>query len=247
MGFLLNIWHPPPFSSGFRATSPLSEDKLLYAPARDEMNQPLIFGTHAIVKSLALALTLHLAGFSAPAQTLPTALNIVVLDGEGATGPVRQRPSHVPVVRVVDENQKPVSGATVVFTLPTEGATGEFPKGNKTLMVLTDSQGVATAQGLRFNDIPGKVPINVNVSYKGLTARSNIMQLSQAPAGYKPGGGSGGHTGKIIAILAVIGAGGAGAALIATHKNGSSSATTPVPTVQPIGITPGTGTLAPPH
>jgi len=210
------------------------------------MNHFPIFGLESLAKTLAFALALQLAGAPALAQTLPTAINIVVVQGEGATGPVRQQPKTLPAVRIVDEKQAPVSGAAVVFTLPTEGATGEFSNGSKTLMMVTDAQGIASAKGLRFNQIPGKVPINVSASYKGLTARADIMQVSEAPAGYKPSS-SGGHTGRIVAILAVLAAGGAGAAIYATHKNGSTPTTPTVPTVQPIGITPGTGTLAPPH
>ena len=189
-------------------------------------------------------LALQLVAIPVEAQTLPTALNVVVVDGEGATGPVRQRAPHIPVVRVLDEKQNPVSGASVVFTLPTEGATGVFGNGSKTLMVMTDQQGTASAQGLRFTETPGKVPVNVNVSYKGLTARTIITELSEAPAGYQPS--KGGHKGVIIALLVVLAAGGGAGAYLATRKSGSPATTTPAGP-QPIGITPGTGTLAPPH
>jgi hypothetical protein len=133
----------------------------------------------------------------------------------------------------------------VVFTLPTEGATGEFGNGSKTLTVLTDSEGVAVAQGLRFNQIPGKVPVHVNVSYKGLTARTNITQIVVAPPGYKPGGGGG--SGKVIAIVAALAAAGAGGAFYALRSSGKTTSTTAPTAPAAIGITPGTGTLAPPH
>jgi len=215
-------------------------------PARDEMNHRLTIGFQWPARALAFALALQLACVSAPAQSLPIALKILAVEGDGATGPVRQRPSQVPVIRVIDENEKPISGAAVIFTLPTEGATGEFPNGSKTLMVMTDERGNATAQGLRFNQIPGKVPITVNASYKGLTTRANIIQVSVAPAGYKPGGGS--HAGKWIAIVAVVAAGGAAGAFLGLRNNGSTSSTPTTPVgPQPIGITAGSPTLAPPH
>jgi len=210
------------------------------------MNRRSTFGFRKPAKALALALSLQLTGVMASGQSLPTALTIVTLDGEGATGPVRQRPGKVPSIRVVDEKEKPVSGASVVFTLPTEGATGVFADGGKTLITMTDAQGMASAQGMRFNQIPGKVPVNVNVSYKGLTARTSIVQISVAPAGYKPGGG--GHSG-LIAVLVVLAGGAAGGAVYALRsKNGSSSPTAPaVVPPTPIGITAGSGTLTPPH
>ena len=70
-------------------------------------------------KSLALGLSFLITLPHAHAQTMPTELNIVVLEGEGATNNVRQRVARDPVVRVEDENHKPIVGAAVVFTLPT--------------------------------------------------------------------------------------------------------------------------------
>src|ERR1700758_5481129 len=81
----------------------------------------------------------------------PASLNIVVLEGEGATNSAHQRLAHEPVVRVVDEKEGPVVGAAVVFTLPTEGATGAFSNGSKTLTVMTDNEGRAAGKGLRIN------------------------------------------------------------------------------------------------
>lgn len=213
-------------------------------PARDEMNHRLTIGLQWPAKALAFALALQFACVPVPGQTLPIALKIVAVGGEGATGPVRQAPSQVPTIRVTDENEKPVAGAAVVFTLPTEGATGEFPGGSKTLMMVTDAEGTASAKGLRFNQLPGKVPVNINVSYKGLTTRAIITQVSVAPAGYKPGGNS--HAGKWIAIVAVVAAGGAAGAFLGLRGNGTSNATIPAGPA-PIGITAGTTTLAPPH
>jgi len=225
--------------------SQCSAGKLLTG-VRNQMNHRLRFNFHQPAKTLAFALVLQLSCIPVPGQTLPTELRILAVAGEGASGPVRQRPAQLPVIRVIDEKESPIAGAAVVFTLPTEGATGEFPNGSKTMMVLTDAHGMASAQGLRFNQFPGKVPINISVSYKGLTARGLITQVSVAPAGYKPGSGS--HTGRLIAILAVVAAGGAAGAFLGMRGNNAPAATSSTPAgPQPIGITPGTPTLAPPH
>lgn len=56
----------------------------------------------------------------ASAQVAPM-LNLVVLEGEGATNNIRQRTAREPIVQVEDENHKPVAGAIVVFTLPSNG------------------------------------------------------------------------------------------------------------------------------
>ena len=168
------------------------------------------------------------------AQGLPTELNITVVEGEGAINNVRQRVAREPVIQVEDENHKPIAGAAVVFTLPTEGSTGSFLNGGKTLTVMTDAQGRATAQGLKVNEYPGKLVIHVNVSYRGLSARTNITQFNEGPpVTRKTSSSGGGHTGKILAILAIVGAAAGGGAYLGLRNNGSSSsspgAVTPPP------------------
>jgi hypothetical protein len=177
----------------------------------------------------------------------------VVLAGEGATIDVHQKLGKDPVVRIEDENHNPLTGAVVMFTLPTEGPSGEFGTGNKTATVTTDSQGTATGKGLKINQVPGKLQIHVTVSYKGLSARTNIVELVEGPAIHGTQGISHhGGKGKWVAVVLLIGGGAAGGAAYAlSSKNSSSSpGSTPVPpspTINPIGITPGTGTIAPPH
>jgi hypothetical protein len=109
---------------------------------------------------------------------------------------------------------------------------------------MTDSQGQATAQSLKMNPVAGKVPIHVNASYRGLTARTSLTQFSVLPPGAKAStssSGRGGH-GGLIAVLVVLGAAAAGGgAYFATRSSGS--AVNPPPTVAPIGITAGTGTI----
>jgi hypothetical protein len=180
-------------------------------------------------------------------QTQPQAINLVVIEGEGENMKIGERAPKPPLVRVEDENHKPIAGAAVIFTLPTEGATGDFG-GSKTLTVVTDSQGEAAGKGLKVNMLPGKLPIYVNASYRGLTAKATITASVTAPPGAKTGGGGGGHgTGKIIAIVAIIGAAAAGGAIYATHSGGGTSTPPAPPAPTPIGITPGTGTIGGAH
>ena len=206
------------------------------------MNTPLEYWT----KSVALALSFLITFPPLHAQAMPTALNIVVVEGEGAINNVRQRAAREPVVRVEDENHKPIAGAAVVFTLPTEGATGEFSNGAKSLTIMTDSQGQATAQSLRMNQVAGKIPIHVNASFRGLTARTSITQFSVLPPGAKASSSKGGH-GGLIAVLVVLGAAAAGGGAYFATRNTNSSSGTPPPTVTPIGITAGTGTIVGGH
>lgn len=171
------------------------------------------------------------------AQSVPARIDVVVVEGEGATNQAAQRVSHDPVVRIEDDDHRPVAGAVVVFALPVSGTSGEFGNGSKTLTVTTGSDGVAAAHGLRANEIPGRLQIYVTASYRGQRARALVNQTVQAVAGTKvssPELKTSKSSGKWKwVLLGVIAAGGAGAgAYFATRNSNSSS---------PVSI--GTGTV----
>lgn len=164
---------------------------------------------------------------AALAQSLPARINIVVVEGEGATNTVRQRVSHDPVVMIEDDDHRPITGAVVVFALPVSGTSGEFSNGSKNLTLVTDKSGQATAHGLKTNEVPGKLQIYVTASYHTLRARTLINQLVEAAPGAKVRGPeiqtskSGGKWKWVL--LGVAAAGGAGAGVYyGTHTTSSS-------------------------
>jgi hypothetical protein len=182
-------------------------------------------------------------------QTTPSALNIVVIEGEGIVHNVRERNRRDPVVRIEDQSGAPIKEAAVVFTLPTEGSSGEFANGSKTLTLVTGADGLAKAQGMQVSRVNGKLPIHVTASYRGLSARTIINQFIEGAPPGATGRKSGGN-GKLIAIVAIIGAGAAGGAAYAlsSSKNSTTPTAPTTPTgPTPIGITPGGGTIAPPR
>ena len=199
--------------------------------------------------SLAFVLATPLHTLRGQSTQTPTALNIVVIEGEGVVHNVQQRSRRDPAVRIEDQSGAPIKEAAVVFTLPTEGASGEFGNGSKTLTLVTGADGLAKAQGLQVSRVNGKLPIHVSASYRGLSARTIINQFIEgAPPGAT--GRKSGGSGKVIAILAIIGAGAAGGAYYAISSSKNSNTTTAPPTPSgptPIGITPGGGTIAPPR
>ncbi len=164
------------------------------------------------------------------------------MDGEGAINNVGQRAVHDPSVRIEDENQKPIPGAAVVFTLPTEGPSGEFSNGSKTLTVVTDDRGIAAAHGLKVNWVAGKLQIHINASYRGQTARTDITQFDMSV----PGKTAKGSNKKIWIVVAVVAAAAGGGAAAAFH-GGSSSPAGGAASTPAIVITPGSGTVGPPH
>src|SRR5215831_6345015 len=108
----------------------------------------------------------------------PESLNIVVVEGEGAINNIREHATPSVTIRVEDENKHPVSGAVVVFALPTDGPSGVFQDGAKTLTLTTDKQGVVSIRGLKPNRISGQMQIHLNASYRGRTARARITQFN---------------------------------------------------------------------
>jgi glycine cleavage system H lipoate-binding protein len=215
--------------------------------------------------SLWVTFTLFLTGIAPEglAQEAVSKIDLEVVAGEGAAVNTGQRVAVVPSVRIVDQNKRPVRGAVVVFNLPVSGTSGEFQNRAKNLTVLTDENGTATATGLRANGIAGRLQILVTASYRGANTRGLINQTvegtgsstTQVSRGTSAGpstagSGGGGHTGKWVAIIAVIGGAAAGGIIAATHKGGSSSGGGGGSTSSgsgPIGITPGSGTVNPPH
>lgn len=177
------------------------------------------------------------------AQNAAPALNILIVEGDGAINNIRQRTAREPIIQVEDENHKPVAGAAVVFTLPGQGAGGSFAGGAHTLSVVTDSQGRAVAHGFHPNNVQGKYQIHITASNNGQTATANISESNAVVAGSSAA--SAGLSGKLIAVIVVVAAAAAaGGIYAATHNGGSSNPNTGSTAV--ITITPGTGTVGPP-
>jgi len=164
---------------------------------------------------------------AALAQSLPSRINIIVMEGEGASSSVRQRVSHDPVVKIEDDDHQPIAGAVVVFALPVSGPSGEFFNGTKTLTLVTDKTGLAAAHGIKTNEIPGKLQIYVTASYRTLRARALINQTVEGAPGVKvrspelQTSKSGGKWKWVL--LGMAAAGGAGAGVYYGTHNSSSS------------------------
>lgn len=175
-----------------------------------------------------------------PGAFAQQALNLVVVEGEGAINNVRQRTARDPIVRVEDENHKPIAGAAVVFLLPSQGASGTFAGGAQTLTVMTNPQGLAVGRGLKPNGVQGQYQIRVNASYRGQTASTTITQSNALAAA--TAAAAGGISGKLIALLLVAAGGAAAGAVVATRGGSSNPAT-----IAPTTVTAGTGTVGAPH
>ena len=180
---------------------------------------------------------------AAPAlcQNLPDAgLRVLVVEGEGSINNIREHTARAPVVRVVDEAERPVPNATVNFLLPDSGPSGYFLESRTHLTTTTDADGRAVARGLRPNNVAGRFQIWVSVSAQGRTGTAMISQVNVAPAAAK-------KKSKTKYVIAALAAGGAVGAVMAAKggggSGGGSTPTTPTGTT----ITPGSPVFGPPR
>jgi cell division protein FtsN len=153
-------------------------------------------------------------------------LKLLIMAGEGAINNIKQRTARDPVVQVTDENDRPIAGAAITFALPDRGASGVFANGARSMTIMTDSQGTATATGLTPNAVAGDLPIKVSASYQGQTASAVITQTNAVAAG----------AGMSAATIGIIGAVVAGAAVgAALAFGGGDKSTSPPVDVRPSG------------
>ncbi len=176
------------------------------------------------------------------------ALQVVVVEGEGAINNVRSHVNKEPAVRVEDQNHRPITGAAVIFFLPTSGPGGTFANGTSSYTTTTDARGRAVARGAQFNQQAGPMQMRVAASYAGQTASAVINQsnvVGPVVTGGSSSSSSGGgmsKTTKILIVVALAAAGAAGAIIATKGGSKSSSSSTSTPSVT---ITPGTPTVGP--
>lgn len=107
----------------------------------------------------------------------PAALNIEIVEGDGAINNVRLRTAREAIVEVQDENHKPVSGALVLFS-----AKGNNPFSQNVLRATTDATGRVRANPLALHSKAGEFQIHVKATYRGRTARALIHQRNSEQA-----------------------------------------------------------------
>ena len=111
----------------------------------------------------------------------PSALTILVLEGENAVNDIRVPGTAMIVVEVRDENSKPVEGADVTFELPANGAGGSFANQQHRFMTRTNVQG-QTATTYTPNNQSGRFDIQVTAAQGGRSGSTMIRQTNSLRA-----------------------------------------------------------------
>lgn len=188
---------------------------------------------------LSLCLSALIAGSScfgqAPAQspaavpavvTPGSPLTVFVLEGKDAVNSISLLHSVAPVVEIRDQNDFPVEGATVVFTVPAQGPGGTFGSGGNTFSARSDARGQAAAPPMTPRTA-GRFDIVVVATLGSRQGRTTITQTNAATA----------YSGPALPppprwyqrkLTWVIAGGAVVATIIVLVKTGGSGSTAPV-------------------
>lgn len=147
--------------------------------------------------------------------------DIVVSAAAGRGGDVR--------VRVVDQDQRPVAGATVSAILPSIGVGGHFRGGSTIATEKTDSRGEAEFKGIHLRKLTGDFTTRI-LARSGERKGSATLRQSITSA---PAPELGWRSRRRLTMLAVAGAGVAAGVVAATY-GGSST-----PPATGLTVTPG--------
>jgi hypothetical protein len=157
-------------------------------------------------------------------QSEVRSLRVEVIEGDRVRNIIGQTQPEPMIVRVLDQNNRPVAAATVMFTAPESGPGGDFPNGSQTLITATDQDGRAAAQEYRANLTEGVYQIQVLARYVVATAIARIEQRNVAP---------GASSTKVLRILAVAGAAAGTAFALSKRGSGGTSGNSPNPVPTP--------------
>ncbi len=99
-----------------------------------------------------------------PQLPVEQSLKILVLAGDGEQNDLERRVMAPLVVQVLDDNQRPVAGADVVFRFPINGPSATFTGGKSSVTARTNGVGQAAAINWMANGV-GTFQVHVNASY----------------------------------------------------------------------------------
>ncbi len=187
-----------------------------------------------VIAQVLVLLMIEVGTFAQDQPATPGAakLNIVLISGDGAINNIKSRTARETIVEVRDENNKPISGAAVVFLLPDSGAGLVSSNGTRMVSTMTDAKGRAAMRGLKPNGQAGRYNIQVRANYQQSFGQLEVRQSNILAAGAA-------ISGLTAAIIAIGVAAAAGTAYAVTRDNGPGRAT--------VGINPGSPTAGAPR
>ena len=170
-------------------------------------------------------------------------LKVIPLAGKGEQNDLEKRVMAPLVVEVMDQNDRPVEGAEVVFRFPINGPGAAFPGGKPAQSSRTNAQGQAAAMNWTANNQVGAFDVHVTATYgnqigETTFSMSNVTRVVEEP---KKSSKRGWLSQKWVKVALIGGAAGVAAGIaLALRGGGSSSGNT-------IIISPGSPGIGGPH
>ena len=187
-----------------------------------------------------------------PMAPLPTVkdLKVIPLAGDGEMNDLERKVMAPLVIEVLDQNDKPVESADVVFRFPLKGPSAVFPGEKTSQRVRTNAQGQATALGWIANNELGTFDVHVTATYgnelgETTVSLSNVTRIVD-DVKKKKNKNQSLLSSRGFKIAAIVG----GAALVAgivLATRGGGGKVTPSPSPPTITITPGSPTVGGPR
>jgi hypothetical protein len=169
-----------------------------------------------------------------PAQDAGS-LTLTVISGDGAINDIHRYVPTPTIIEVRNEIDQPVSGATVSFSLPESGPSGQFIDGNRTWIGSTDTRGRVVLSGFIPNRLQGSFQIAVSATSPG---RSGSVRIRETNGDFvSPSPAPRGKSGSATRVLIILGVGAAVAlgSLLAIKGGGGGSTSTASSTSVSIG------------
>jgi hypothetical protein len=119
---------------------------------------------------------------AAPPATVPTvrSLRIIALAGRNSENDLQTGVMAPLAVQVLDSNDRPIEGATVVFRFPPTGPSAKFSDDQLTQTVRTNTGGQARATGWMANMVVGQFAVFVTAS-RGNEQGTLSIPMSNVP------------------------------------------------------------------
>ena len=183
-----------------------------------------------------------------PMAPLPVIKNLklLVLAGNGEMNDLERRVMASLVVQVLDQNDRPVEGAEVVFRFPLNGPGAAFTGGKTSQTVRTTGTGEAAAVNWMANGEVGAFEVHVTATYGNEVGETTVKMsnVTRIVEGARKGAKQAHWYSPTWVKIAIIGgAAGAVAGIILATRGGSHSSTSGT---VPITVTPGPPTVGHP-
>jgi hypothetical protein len=182
-----------------------------------------------------------------PLAPLPVVkdLKILVLAGNGEMNDLERRVMASLVVQVLDQNDRPVEGAEVVFRFPGSGPGATFQGGKTAQTVRSNGTGEAAAVNWLASNEVGTFEVHVTATYGNEFGETTIKMsnVTRIVEGVKKGKQAHWYSPTWVKVALIGGVAGAVVGIVLATRGGSHSAG--AGTV-PITVTPGPPTVGHP-